>query len=229
MRSLFITGTDTGVGKTQVCGLLAGYLHRQGHRVVTQKWVQTGTATGDNDLVVHDRLAGVRASPDADIITARNPYRLSLPASPHLAAAAEGARCDADVIVDRFHQLDEGFDVVLVEGVGGLLVPLNEGQLVVDVAHRLGLAVLVVVANKLGAVNHTLLTLEALRQRDMDVLGLVFNEVLEQDPTVTRDNPEIIHRVSKAPLLGHLCWSPSDEQAIASFETTATRIVAALA
>ena len=126
MKGVFVTGTGTCVGKTVVCGLLAGFLRAQGMRVTTQKWVETGVTDGPSDIDVHRRLMGDPGSaaepPPAD----RCPYRFSLPASPHLAAAREGRRVDPAVIEAAYRRLAETHDAVVVEGAGGFLVPLSE-------------------------------------------------------------------------------------------------------
>ena len=177
MKGVFVTGTGTGVGKTVVCGLLAGFLRARGMRVTTQKWVETGVTNGPSDIDVHRRLMGnpgpAPEPPQAD----RCPYRFSLPASPHLAAAREGRRVDPAVIEAAYRRLAETHDVVLVEGAGGFLVPLTEELLTGELVARIGLPALVVVGNKLGCVNDALLTVEAVRRRGILLPGLVFNRV----------------------------------------------------
>lgn len=208
MKGVFVTGTGTGVGKTLVCGLLAGFLRSRGMRVTTQKWVETGVADGPTDVDVHRRLMGdpgpAPETPPAD----RCPYRFSLPASPHLAAEREGRRVDPSVIEAAFRRLAETHDAVLVEGAGGFLVPLTEGLLTGDLAARIGLPVLVVAANRLGCVSDALLTVEAVRRRGVPLLGLVFNRLPgEGDGTraeVLADNPRIVAKIAGAPVLGEV-------------------------
>ena len=208
MKGVFVTGTGTCVGKTVVCGLLAGFLRAQGMRVTTQKWVETGVTDGPSDIDAHRRLMGAPGStaepPPAD----RSPYRFSLPASPHLAAAREKRRVDPAVIEAAYRRLAETHDAVLVEGAGGFLVPLSEGLLTGDLVARIGLPVLVVVGNRLGCVNDALLTVEAVRRRGIPLLGLVFNRLPgEGDGTaadVLADNPGIVVEIARAPLLGEV-------------------------
>ncbi|TSA00659.1 MAG: dethiobiotin synthase [Deltaproteobacteria bacterium] len=208
MKGVFVTGTGTGVGKTVVCGLLAGFLRAQGMRVTTQKWVETGGTDGPSDVNVHRRLMGDPApepeSPAAD----RSPYRFSLPASPHLAAAREGRRVDPAILEAAYRRLEGTHDAVLVEGAGGFLVPLSEELLTGDFVARIGLPVLVVAANRLGCVNDALLTAEAVRRRGLRLLGLVFNR-LPGDGGGTRaeslaDNPRIVAGIARAPVLGEV-------------------------
>ncbi len=201
MPAIFITGTDTGVGKTVVCGLLAGYLRAQNQSVVTQKWIQTGE---DRDLNEHARWAGGEEASWADHAADRNPLCYTLPASPHLAARQDGTTIESARLRQAFQRLDRLYDWVVVEGIGGLLVPLDEQSLVVDVAQELALPTLIVVANRLGAINHSLLTVEALQRRQMPILGLVFNDVPGEHPTIAADNPRIVSQHTKLPILGSL-------------------------
>ncbi|MFC1763971.1 dethiobiotin synthase [Planctomycetota bacterium] len=227
MRSVFVTGTDTEVGKTVVCGLLAAYLQTQGHRVITQKWIQTGTQDGDEDVTSH--AAFMNGVEDATLWSnKRVPYRFALPAAPHLAATQEGRIINESTITAAFTDLQSAFECVVVEGIGGLLVPIDGQRLVVDLAQDLSLPVLVVVANKLGAINHTLLTIEALRQRKMDIVGLVFNDVPDQDPAVAADNPHIIGQHTGLDILGHLPWSRPVTTLVEPFKAIGARIAAYL-
>ena len=177
MKGVFITGTGTGVGKTVVCGLLAGFLRARGMRVTTQKWVESGGTDGPSDIDVHRRLMGDPGSAPEPPPADRCPYRFSLPASPHLAAAREGRRVDPAVIEAAYRRIERSHDTVLVEGAGGFLVPLSEDLLTGDLVARIGLPVLVVAANRLGCVNDALLTVEAVRRRGVPLLGLVFNRL----------------------------------------------------
>ena len=206
MKGVFVTGTGTGVGKTVVCGLLAGFLRARGMRVTTQKWVETGVTDGPSDIDVHRRLMGDPGSAPEPPPADRCPYRFSFPASPHLAAAREGRRVDPAVIEAAYRRLAETHDAVLVEGAGGFLVPLSEELLTGDLVARIGLPVLVVVRNRLGCVNDALLTMEAVRRRGVPLLGLVFNRFpAEGDAApaeVFSDNPRIVAKIAGAPVLG---------------------------
>lgn len=206
MSGIFITGTNTGVGKTVICGHLASYLRETGSDVVTQKWVQTGCSKQAEDLLVHDQLTGnTGSSPARDERDVRAPYIFTLPASPHLAAAEAGTRINPDTIRDAYMTLEKQHELVLVEGAGGLIVPLTENVVMGDMAAQLGLPALIVVDNTLGCINHSLLTIEALRQRDMPIIGLIFNTTTRTgNPTVQEDNPRIISQIAGVPVLGKL-------------------------
>jgi dethiobiotin synthetase len=163
---------------------------------------------GPSDIDIHRRLMGDADStaepPPAD----RCPYRFSFPASPHLAAEREKRRVDPAVIEAAYLRLAETHDAVLVEGAGGFLVPLSEELLTGDLVARVGLPVLVVVANRLGCVNDALLTVEAIRRRGIALLGLVFNRLPgEGDGTaadILADNPRIVAEITRAPVLGEI-------------------------
>ena len=208
MKGVFVTGTGTGVGKTVVCGLLAGFLRSRGMRVTTQKWVETGVTDRPSDIDVHHRLMGGPGPAPEPPMADRCPYRFSLPASPHLAAEREGRRVDPSVIEAAYRRLAETHDAVLVDGAGGFLVPLTEELSTGDLVARIGLPVLVVTANRLGCVNDALLTVEAVRRRGVPLLGIVFNRLPgEGDGTraeVLADNPRIVEKITRAPVLGEV-------------------------
>jgi dethiobiotin synthetase len=206
MRGLFVTGTDTDVGKTVICGLMAAYLRQSGDRVVTQKWVQTGCTGFSEDIECHLRFMGIERGDlgvDERLVC---PYIFPLAASAHLAAEAAGQTIDPEHIKACYGTLAERYDRVLVEGLGGAAVPYSRAGLVLDLVVDLRLPVLVVVQNKLGAINHTLLAVEALLQRGLSILGLVFNDCPGQDPQVTADNPRICAELTGQPCLGTLPW-----------------------
>jgi dethiobiotin synthetase len=152
----------------------------------------------------------------------RCPYRFSLPASPHLAAAREGRRIDPAVIEAAYRRLAETHDAVVVEGAGGFLVPLSEELLTGDLVARIGLPVLVVAGNRLGGVNDALLTVEAVRRRGLRLVGLVFNRLPgEGDGTraeVLADNPRIVAEITQAPVLGEVPFLSDPARGAEAFE-----------
>ncbi len=221
MKGVFVTGTGTGVGKTVVCGLLAGFLRTQGMRVTTQKWVETGGTDGPSDVDVHRRLMGDPGPAPEPPAADRCPYRFSLPASPHLAAAREGRRVDPAVLEAAYRRLEGTHDAVLVEGAGGFLVPLSEELLTGDLVARIGLPVLVVAANRLGCVNDALLTVEAVRRRGVPLVGLVFNRLPDEGggtrAEALADNPRIVAGISRAPVLGEVPELPDPARGAEAF------------
>jgi len=221
VKGVFVTGTGTGVGKTVVCGLLAGFLRERGMRVTTQKWVETGWTDGPTDIDVHRRLMGDPGSAPGAPAADRCPYRFSLPASPHLAAAREGRRVDPAVLEAAYRRLEGAHDAVLVEGAGGFLVPLSEELLTGDLVARIGLPVLVVAPNRLGCVNDALLTVEAVRRRGVSLLGFVFNRLPGEGggtrAEVIADNPRIVAEISGAPVLGEVPPLPDPARGAEAF------------
>ncbi len=205
MEALFIAGTDTGVGKTVVTGCLARYLTKKGYNVITQKWVQTGCNSNlSSDIKLHLKIMGRRISQIKPYLAYISPYVFRMPASAHLASRLEDERIDKNKIIRCFSVLSGAFDFVLVEGLGGVLVPFNNKELVVDIVRALDLPVLIVAGNKLGAVNHTLLTIEALKARKIKILGLVFNNLREENKQILEDNPRIVGALSKERVFGVL-------------------------
>ena len=224
MAGVFITGTDTDVGKTVVTGLLAQAWQAQGLRVVTQKPVQSGCVGFSEDIDTHLELMGLTRDAVSDVQEAVCPYLFPLPASGHLAAEDAGQVIDPEVIKGHYHRLANTYDRVLVEGMGGLLVPYNRQTLFVDLVQELNLPVLIVAKNKLGTVNHCLLTIEALQQREIPILGLVFNGPEGEANAITQDNPHIVHEITGVPILGELPWTDDKQRLQAAFESISIAI-----
>lgn len=212
MRIIFIAGTDTGVGKSVVCGLLAGFLLDKGYKVVTQKWVQAGSRGLSNDINTHLKFMARTKKDYQNCLSFMQPYIFRFAGSPHLAAGLENKRVDIVKIKKSLTGLRH-FDFVVIEGIGGVLVPLNFKSLLIDVIKELGLSVLVVAANKLGAINHALLTIEALKSRDIKIIGIVFNNILDKENRIIlNDNPSIIKKFSQQRVLGILPYSENPFQ-----------------
>ena len=199
---LFVTGTDTEVGKTAVAAALAHAFRRRGLSVGVMKPVATGCARRGGRLVSEDaerlrRAAG--ASDPHDLIC---PYRFEDPVAPLAALRSGGPPISLDRIEKSFCALAARHDLMLVEGIGGLLVPLDGRHTVADLARRLGLPVLVVARAGLGTINHTLLTIEAARSGGLDLLGVVFNRRGGKPSLAERTNPAIVRRLGEVPVLG---------------------------
>lgn len=169
MQGLFVTGTDTGVGKTVVaCALVRG-LRARGLDIGAMKPVETGV----DERGPLDAQALRAAAGDADPLDLVCPQRFALPAAPTVAAAAEGRAVDLERIEAAFDELAGRHDRMLVEGAGGLLVPVDSRTDMADLARRLGLAALVCARASLGTINHTRLTLEVLASRGVPCAGVV--------------------------------------------------------
>lgn len=173
-QPIAICGIDTSIGKSIVTGLLARHLLLKGKVVITQKLVQTGCEGRPEDIVLHRKLMGAEwHSLDEEQLTC--PYCFAFPASPHLAAARAGTEIDPAVLTLATSRLSEQVDQLLIEGVGGLLVPLTRKLLLLDYLAEHNYPVILVTTPRLGSINHTLLSLEALKQRKMKLLGLACN------------------------------------------------------
>lgn len=228
-RAVFVTGIDTGVGKTVVCGLLARYLSDKGCRVITQKWVQTGSAGFPKDIDIHLRLMGRSRRQISDYLSYAAPYNFKFASSPHLAARLQKKRINPARIKSSFRLLSKEFDFVIVEGTGGALVPLDEKTLVIDMAEELNLPVLIVAKNRLGAINHTLLTIEAVRARHMKILGIIFNSSYRnENKVILNDNPKIIRALADEAILGNLSWLKDRDSLYKAFLPIGQRIFAKL-
>lgn len=196
--SYFVTGTDTGVGKTLVsCALLAAFA-TQGKRVAGFKPVAAGVdADGMND----DAKALLAASNIPLNYERVNSYCLREAIAPHIAAARENVHIELPHILSAYRELSEKADVVIVEGAGGFRVPLNGMLDNADLARELGLPVIVVVGMRLGCLNHALLTMEAIQSRGLKLAGWVANEITDAMP-VQQENIEALKERIPAPLLG---------------------------
>ena len=229
MGGIFVTGTDTGIGKTVVTGLLAKFLDDQGYKVVTQKWVETGTEGFSKDVSLHLKLLGRDKKDLKNYLNDISPYTFKFPSSPHLGSSLEKKKINIEKIKVSFKSLTKAFDFVIVEGVGGALVPLNKKKLVIDLAKELNLAALIVVGNKLGAINHTLLTIEALRARKIKIIGIVFNHLGDKGSSmILKDNPKIIEAISGSKSLGNLPWTKDKDSLYKSFKKIGKKILSNL-
>ncbi len=173
-KPVVICGIDTDVGKSVVTGLLARHLMDQGKVVITQKPVQTGCKDRPEDILLHRKFMGTGwLTPDEQGLTC--PYCFPLPASPHLAAERAGTEIDPARLDTATDTLAEQVDQLIIEGAGGLLVPLTRELLLLDYLQNRAFPLILVTTPRLGSINHTLLCLEAIKQRNMELLGLVYN------------------------------------------------------
>jgi dethiobiotin synthetase len=216
-KPLFITATDTGVGKTMVSGLLLDFLIEKGVRAGYQKWAATGCEAREvPDLKDCLQIAG--HTPDPDLLDLQVPYRLAFPASPHLAAEMDGVAIDPEKIIHSYRQMAARYEVLVVEGIGGLLVPLNRQLLLADLLCRLGLPTLIVARSGLGTINHTLLTIEALRSRRIPIVGVLFTDSENEEEIIARDNMRVISELGGVEVLGRLSFSSEIRKLIENFK-----------
>ncbi len=225
MKAIYITATDTEAGKTVITGLLARYLQEKGLRVITQKWIQTGSPGFSTDVKLHLKIMGRSKESIKDYLDFVCPYTFRLPASPHLASEVENRKISVTKITRSFRLLCQEFDFVIVEGIGGVLVPVNKRCLVIDIVKELDLPVLLVVKNRLGAINHTLLSIEAIRSRGLKMLGVIFNNLKGENPLILKDNPKIINELAKVKILGVLPWQKNIEILYRKFVPIAEELI----
>jgi len=210
-RGLLVTGTDTGVGKTLVGASLALALRRRGFTVGALKAAESGCTEVDGELYAEDAVFWKKSLELTEPLEKICPYRLVSPLAPAVAAMLEGITIDPKKITRAFRHLADRYDLVFLEGAGGLLVPLAGDLLIADLASGLSLPVLVVVASRLGAVNHTLLTLECLKARGLACAGVVVNCIGDPDDPATEGNVEVIESLVEVPILGVLPRFDPDE------------------
>jgi dethiobiotin synthetase len=210
-RGFFITGTDTGVGKTRVTVALMGWLRSQGLTVVGMKPVATGCMSADGVLRNGDALLLQKNASVQVPYEKINPYAFEPPVSPHIAARMAGCAIDLAGIERQYRKLQELVDCVLVEGVGGWEVPLDRRRKVSDLARSLGLPVILVVGLRLGCLNHALLTYAALARGGVQCAGWIANQPCA-DFACLQENIETLNAELPIPCLGFLPYGQCDEE-----------------
>lgn len=215
MQGIFITGTDTGVGKTYVGAGLAAAFREKGIDVGVMKPAETGCVLRKGVLVPRDAVKLIKAGGVDDPLDLVNPYRFRDPLAPAIAAAREGKRIDVRRIVSAFRTLARKHAYMIVEGAGGIMAPLAADRLYLDLAGVLNLPVLVVARPGLGTINHTLLTVMALRSRGLRIAGTVINHHTKKNPGLAeRTGPPSIGRLSGVPIIGHITYGQKDFRTI---------------
>lgn len=174
-KGLFIAGTDTGVGKTLVAAGLTRLARKMGLNAVAVKPVETGCPIKNGELFPEDGRLLWEASENAITLDECAPYRFAFPAAPFRAAAVVGAQIFPKEIRDHIHQIAEQADFTIVEGAGGLMVPIHEHYLMIDLIGDIGFPVLLTARSKLGTLNHTMLSVEALKRRGATVAGITIS------------------------------------------------------
>jgi len=212
LSKLMVTGTDTGVGKTLVAAGLCAWRRNRGLAVSALKPVESGTDESDgvpSDAALLARCSG-QSSPQDCVV-----YSLPEPLAPVVAARRASVVLDVEVLDRRYAELRAGGGAVIVEGVGGALVEVAPGISVADLAFRWHLPALVVAANRLGVLSHTLLTVAALEQHEVPVVGVILNTVHGDEPTIAEQtNAEELDRLlpREAPLLGVVPWLSGEDR-----------------
>ncbi|MYN05960.1 dethiobiotin synthase [Pseudoduganella aquatica] len=201
--SCFVTGTDTEIGKTLTSSALLHALVKQGVRACGMKPVAAGAELRDGELHNEDADQLIAAGNVTMLQSLTTPYMLKEPAAPHIAAALEGVTIDPVPILAAYLEIAAATDAVVVEGVGGFRVPLNDSFDTADLAQQLDLPVILVVGLRLGCISHALLTAEAIAARGLKLVGWVANE-LQADMAYADENIEALADRIPAPLLGRV-------------------------
>lgn len=185
-KAIFVTGIGTDVGKSYATGWLAREIASSGKSIITQKLIQTGNRDMSEDIEVHRKVMGIPLQ-SVDLCHITAPLILSYPASPHLAAKIDGVEIDYGTAAAATDTLLEKYDHVLIEGAGGLMVPLKERYLTLDYIVGHNLPVAVVTNGRLGSISDTLLTLSTLKSANAEVFAVVYNPYFDNDKTIATE------------------------------------------
>lgn len=192
-QAYFISGIDTDAGKSYVTGYLAARMMKDGQKVITQKFIQTGNTGFSEDIDLHRKLMGTGMLPeDLDHTTA--PVIFSYPASAQLAARLDGREIDLDAIDSATARLKDLYDIVLIEGAGGLMVPVTDDFFTIDYVSSRRLPLMLVTNGVLGSINHTVLSLEAVKARGIELVALLYNEHFDTDKVIAEDTKGFLRR-----------------------------------
>lgn len=191
MSCYFVSAIDTGVGKSIATGLMTRYLLKKGYSAITFKPAQTGCEGIAEDILTHRELSGVEILPE-DRNGSTCPYVFPVPASPHLSAELDAKEIVPGKIDRALAGLRSKFNHVLIEGAGGLMVPLTRKLLFIDWAAGHDLPLIMITSGRLGSINHTLLSLEAARNRNMKIAGIIYNMYPPSDAEISADSLNVI-------------------------------------
>ena len=185
-ETIFISGIGTNVGKSYATGWFANELSKQGKSVITLKMIQTGNEGYSEDIEIHRKLMGLPILEiDKKFITA--PIIMTYPASPHLAAKIDNCNIDLSKIEKSQEVLYKEYDIILMEGAGGLMVPITEDYLTIDYIKDRNIPMALVTNGQLGSINHTLLSLEAIKNRNIKLKYVIYNSFFDEDKTIAKE------------------------------------------
>ncbi|MFH1779119.1 MAG: adenosylmethionine--8-amino-7-oxononanoate transaminase [Candidatus Omnitrophota bacterium] len=208
-KGIFITGTDTEIGKTFIGAAIAYGLKKKGIDCGVMKPIQSGAIKKDGKLISQDAEFLVRASDARDELSLINPYCFKVPLAPSVAAKIERRIISPKKIINAFNVLSARHQFMIVEGAGGLLVPISDGYLMKDLVLDLNLPILIISRLGLGTINHTLLTIEAARNLGIKNVGIIFNQIEDKPLTICeKTNPKIISNLTGVPILGAISHIP---------------------
>lgn len=225
MNGLFITGTDTDIGKTALSALLLAELRRRGMNAAPMKPAQTGCDGGVPDLDYSLAMAQMEIS--AEDYANMSPYRFEPACSPHLAAELAGTEIDIAEMVIAARTLASEYEFIIAEGAGGIMVPLNRREIMLDLMQALKLPILIAARPGLGTINHTLLSIRALRSDGLNIAGVVIVESQSsKSGFIEEDNLNTIEQFGKVPILGTIPYCPLLREADVKYDSLPIPVVA---
>ncbi len=193
IKKLFVTGIDTDAGKSYATGWLANLINSEGGNAMTMKFVQTGNEDFSEDIQVHLRIMGIEPQP-VDLLHITAPEIFSYPCSPELAARIDKREIDFKLIDEAADELARQYGTVLIEGAGGLMVPLKGDYLTIDYIRERKLPVVLVTNGALGSISHTLLALDAISHAGIELYAVIYNSYFDKDKIIAEDTRNYIRR-----------------------------------
>jgi dethiobiotin synthetase len=201
-KAIFITGTDTGVGKTYIACCLLKAFKTLGLKVCPMKLVETGCMIRKKKILPRDARKLMHAAGIQEKLDTINPYRFRMPLAPAVAAAFEKRVIDKKKIFDCYGYLVKKYELTIIEGAGGIMVPLSQKYLFSDFIQDINIPIIIVSRPGLGTINHTLLSVEAAKNRGINILGVIMNYTKERRKGIAeKTNPSIIEHLSRVPVL----------------------------
>ncbi len=202
-KGLFITGTDTGVGKTIISSAIISALRSRGIKTGAMKPIETGCITIGKSLNPSDGIFLKNIAQMDEPVSQITPVCFELPLAPLVASEIEGKEIDLQKIKDNFLKLTERYEICIIEGIGGLLVPIKKDYFVLDLIKELGLPLVVVARPSLGTINHTLLTVNYALKEGLKIAGIVINFCRTPDGSIAEStNPGTIQQLTDIPVIG---------------------------
>lgn len=192
-KVIFVSGIDTDAGKSYCTGEWANILASEGHRVITQKFIQTGNCGMSEDIELHRRIMGVPLQ-QADIDGTTAPLIFNHPCSPQLAARLDNRDIDLSIVDRASETLSASYDIVLLEGAGGLMVPITDDFFTIDYIASRNLPLALTVHSGLGSINHIILSLMAIREKGINLEYILYNHHFDSDPFIADDTYKFVRR-----------------------------------
>lgn len=212
MKGCFISGTDTGVGKTLIGGAVARALVQSGKSVGVMKPFESGCTVQGDRLIPNDALFLKKMAKCHEDLDKICPYSLKHPLAPWVAAKLENKTIELGKIKHIFLSMLKRYDFVLVEGAGGLMVPIDENLLILDLIHALNLPLIIVARLSLGTINHVLLTVKQAQTSGITVAGIILNQVSPETGKAEETNPQVIKKFTTVPIIGQMPFIAPDKR-----------------